>query len=324
MGYIDYMCYKVAQEIIEDIFLVKYRPTITDDKTWYENLNDFLVKEYLHLQKNDVDTDNLITLQNNHTILKDKADCDICYKYVDYSDGYYVLTRDDKMEKICDNCWMEQRKISIKYGYKTTRYNENGEFFAINDDSVSEYESSDYSNSDSDADDEKDNKDNIFMFGNIEDEKEELEEPLADDKEEPSADDKEEPEEPSVDEKEEPSADNKDDKDDNNQFSDEEQHLILSNAMDILLDKLEIDGDEFEDFEGEVDWSRFDDIIGYYMDTIIKQNQQSTEINTNDNVVEPHGNLCIICKIYYNYDTTTNEGNTIDNYCYECYCKKDI
>ena len=57
----------------------------------------------------------------------------------------------------------------------------------------------------------------------------------------------------------------------NNQFSDEEQHLILSNAMDILLDKLEIDGDEFEDFEGEVDWSRFDDIIGYYMDTIIKQ-----------------------------------------------------
>ena len=34
MGYIDYMCYKVAQEIIEDIFLVKYRPTITDDKTW--------------------------------------------------------------------------------------------------------------------------------------------------------------------------------------------------------------------------------------------------------------------------------------------------
>jgi hypothetical protein len=40
--------------------------------------------------------------------------------------------------------------------------------------------------------------------------------------------------------------------------------------MDILLDKLNVDGDEFEDHEQDVDWRRFDDIIRHYTCTITK------------------------------------------------------
>ena len=48
------------------------------------------------------------------------------------------------------------------------------------------------------------------------------------------------------------------------QFTDNEEHMITSDAMDILLDKLNVDEDEFEEHEQDVDWMRFDDIIGHY------------------------------------------------------------
>jgi hypothetical protein len=51
MGFIDKMCYEVATDIINNIFWVNYEPTIEQNKTWYENLNKFLVKEWNHLQK---------------------------------------------------------------------------------------------------------------------------------------------------------------------------------------------------------------------------------------------------------------------------------
>jgi hypothetical protein len=35
--------------------------------------------------------------------------------------------------------------------------------------------------------------------------------------------------------------------------------------MNILLDFLNVDDDEFEDHEQDVDWMRFDDIIGHYI-----------------------------------------------------------
>jgi len=49
------------------------------------------------------------------------------------------------------------------------------------------------------------------------------------------------------------------------QFTEDEEHMITVEAMQILLDKLDVDEDEFEDHEQHVDWMRFDDIIGHYV-----------------------------------------------------------
>lgn len=49
MGFTDKMCHDVAKEIIK-VFWVHYEPTVNEDKTWYENLNNFLVKEFDRLQ----------------------------------------------------------------------------------------------------------------------------------------------------------------------------------------------------------------------------------------------------------------------------------
>ena len=51
MGFTDKMCYEVAKEIINDIFLVSYKPTINLKNTWYANLNNFLVTEWDRLQE---------------------------------------------------------------------------------------------------------------------------------------------------------------------------------------------------------------------------------------------------------------------------------
>ena len=124
MGFTDKMCYNVAGKIIEDIFLINYIPTIIAGKPWYDNLNNFLVKEWIRLQ-------------------------------------------------------------------------------------------------------------------NVEDEIE--------------------------------------------QFTENEEHAIISDAMQILLDKLEIDEDEWEEREDDVSWDRFDDIIGHYMCQYKpkKYGVDGKEINTN-------------------------------------------
>lgn len=49
------------------------------------------------------------------------------------------------------------------------------------------------------------------------------------------------------------------------QFTENEEHMITSDAMDILLDNLNIDEDEFEEREQDVYWMKFDDIIGHYI-----------------------------------------------------------
>jgi len=53
MGFKDKMCYDVARDIIEEIFWVKYSPTIVKREPWYENLNNFLVKEWIELKDTD-------------------------------------------------------------------------------------------------------------------------------------------------------------------------------------------------------------------------------------------------------------------------------
>lgn len=47
MGFIDKMCYEVAKEIINDIFLIKYKSFISNKEEKYVNLNEFIEKEYL-------------------------------------------------------------------------------------------------------------------------------------------------------------------------------------------------------------------------------------------------------------------------------------
>jgi hypothetical protein len=49
-----------------------------------------------------------------------------------------------------------------------------------------------------------------------------------------------------------------------NELTDDEEEMIARDAMDILLDNLNVDEDEFEEYEQEVDWMKFDDIIGHY------------------------------------------------------------
>ena len=82
MGFTDKICHDVANKIINDIFLVKYIPTINLNKTWYENLNNFLVTEWDRLQESE-DTQSQFTEDEEHIItveamqiLLDKLDVD--------------------------------------------------------------------------------------------------------------------------------------------------------------------------------------------------------------------------------------------------------
>ena len=49
------------------------------------------------------------------------------------------------------------------------------------------------------------------------------------------------------------------------EFTDKEEHMITVDAMQILLDNLKVDEDEYEDQEQNIDWMKFDDIIGHYI-----------------------------------------------------------
>ena len=46
----DKKCYEIATEIIENIFWKKYENTIVESKPWYDNLNNFLAKEWILLK----------------------------------------------------------------------------------------------------------------------------------------------------------------------------------------------------------------------------------------------------------------------------------
>lgn len=73
MGFTDKMCYDVAKEIINKIFWIKYKPTIKDNNTWYENLNNFLVKEWDNLQENE-NLENEFTDDEEDMIIRDAMD----------------------------------------------------------------------------------------------------------------------------------------------------------------------------------------------------------------------------------------------------------
>ena len=70
MGFTDKMCYEVATKIINNIFWVNYEPTIDQNKTWYENLNKFLVKEWDRLQDTE-DMEDEFTREEEEMIVSD-------------------------------------------------------------------------------------------------------------------------------------------------------------------------------------------------------------------------------------------------------------
>ena len=47
-------------------------------------------------------------------------------------------------------------------------------------------------------------------------------------------------------------------------FTRDEEEMIVSDAFKVFIDKIGIDDDAIDEFQDEVDWSRFDDIIGHY------------------------------------------------------------
>ena len=73
MGFTDKMCHDVAKQIINEIFWIKYKPTIKDNNTWYENLNNFLVKEWDILQENE-NTENEFMDDEEDMIIRDAMD----------------------------------------------------------------------------------------------------------------------------------------------------------------------------------------------------------------------------------------------------------
>ena len=73
MGFTDKMCHDVAKQIINEIFWIKYEPTLKDNNTWYENLNNFLVKEWDILQENE-NTENEFTDDEEDMITRDAMD----------------------------------------------------------------------------------------------------------------------------------------------------------------------------------------------------------------------------------------------------------
>jgi len=74
MGLVPYeMCNEVARQIVNDVFLVKYKPTIKENNTWYKNLNDFLVVEWDRLQETDF-SQNEFTDYEEEMIARDAMD----------------------------------------------------------------------------------------------------------------------------------------------------------------------------------------------------------------------------------------------------------
>ncbi len=70
MGFTDKMCYDIARNIIEDIFIVNYIPTIVETNTWYVNLNNFLLKQCTSIETIE-DTTRQFTIKEKRAIISD-------------------------------------------------------------------------------------------------------------------------------------------------------------------------------------------------------------------------------------------------------------
>jgi len=327
MGFTDIMCNRVAKEIIDTMFMVNYTPTIDDSKTWYANLNGFLVKEYLRVSNtNDIEKNILESTDNDSPYEPKDINCNTCYKPIMHIYGYYIITHDTKrQENVCDICWEQNKTLLKKREYKSRYYNENGECTIINNDDIADYNSDD--DSDYNSDDESEYDFNDELCDDDDDDDDELcDDAVADDLHK-NADSftnlssKLEDHQSEIFNKVDNDCENVIDElsivseQNNKPFTDNEEDTIVSDAFDILCDTLNIDDDEFEEFEHEVDWTRFDDIIHYYIDMLETKFYNTEQFKSNQ---------CEICNTYYNYDTTSviNDIHLIvENKCFECYMK---
>jgi len=82
MGFTDKMCHDIAEQIINELFLVKYMPTINENKTWYENLNEFLITEWDCLQESE-DTQIQFTDDEEHKIIVEAMQILLDHLHVD-------------------------------------------------------------------------------------------------------------------------------------------------------------------------------------------------------------------------------------------------
>jgi hypothetical protein len=48
-------------------------------------------------------------------------------------------------------------------------------------------------------------------------------------------------------------------------FDEDDEEEITMQAFHILMDSLDIDEDEYEEYKQEIDWGRFEEIVGYYI-----------------------------------------------------------
>ena len=71
MGFTDKMLHDVAKDVINNLFLVNYNPTVKEDKTWYENLNNFLVTEFDRLQDTEEGMNSEFTADEEDEITSD-------------------------------------------------------------------------------------------------------------------------------------------------------------------------------------------------------------------------------------------------------------
>jgi hypothetical protein len=70
MGFRDKMCYDVSRNIIENMFIVKYIPTIVEGISWYVNLNNFLLKQCTSIEQLEENTKQF-TVKEEREIISD-------------------------------------------------------------------------------------------------------------------------------------------------------------------------------------------------------------------------------------------------------------
>jgi len=77
------MYHNIAMKIINDIFLVKYIPTIKENKNWYENLNRFISTEWVRIQESEQIQSQLIDDEEVAIITADAMQVLLCKLKVD-------------------------------------------------------------------------------------------------------------------------------------------------------------------------------------------------------------------------------------------------
>jgi len=77
------MYHNIAMKIINDIFLVKYIPTIKENKNWYENLNRFIATEWVRIQESEQIQSQLIDDEEVAIITADAMQVLLCKLKVD-------------------------------------------------------------------------------------------------------------------------------------------------------------------------------------------------------------------------------------------------